>query len=482
MTLVVKSIFFLLIIFFNTSLHAQLNNPFDVKLTSVQIGEKTLPPSGWDAIKFQADKILKISFITEGRPSEQIYYRIYLDGDILETRYLKSEYSFKGFKTGLHIIRIIPVTQSGEVGKPLVTSLNAVEKIEEIEKQKEFSLNDLLFSPLAVYVLAGIIVLQFIFITVFLKRKSGNKIQESLMDQSLQELSELKHSYKRIIDELKNQNEENEHLRKKIKELEQNINMLESSNLHLLKQKEKLAESKRKLEILHKQKEELFTMAIHDIKNPASAIQNYIQLLNSYELNASEQQEIMASIVTSSENIIKLSHNMCDIIAKSMPEPKKQLMNASLMSIVDNVCNQNSSYAKTKKVKLLNKSSRDLPELSIDPEKIEEALDNLVNNAIKYAHPNTIVEVHSSVKQTDDKKVVVVEVKDNGVGLSEEDQKKCFQKGVKLTPTPTGLEQSSGLGLWIVKRIIDDHDGKVWVESKLNAGSTFGFELPVNSK
>ena len=382
----------------------------------------------------------------------------------------------------MHIIRIIPITLKTEVGKPLVYSFTVTDKSLQPNDQSKTNKIDLLSNPV-VYVLVGIVVVQFVIILFVLRKKNTNprpksRIPKNIIDQSLQELSELKHSHKRIIEEFKNQKEENEYLNKKIKELDQNVNMLEKSNVHLLQQKEKLAESKRKIEILQDQKEELFAMAIHDIKNPASAINSYIQLLNSYDLNAAEQQEIMASIVSSSENIVKLSHNMCEIIAKSMPEPKKLLTPASMIDIVDNVCNQNQSYAKTKKVKLLNKGSHDLPEVTIDFEKIEEALDNLVNNAIKYAPNDTIVEVHSYLKQTD-KKVVVVEVKDNGVGLSEEEQKKCFQKGVTLSPTPTGLEQSSGLGLWIVKRIIEDHNGRVWVNSKLNAGSTFGFELPV---
>jgi signal transduction histidine kinase len=186
----------------------------------------------------------------------------------------------------------------------------------------------------------------------------------------------------------------------------------------------------------------------------------------------------MVSLASSSENIVKLSQNMCEIIAKSMPEPKLGLAQTSLVNIINDVCNQNLSYAKTKKVKLLNKASRDLPDVMVDAEKIQEALDNYVNNAIKYALPDTVVEVRSFVKQSDKKKIIV-EVSDNGVGLSEEDMAKCFQKGVILSSQPTGFEQSSGLGLWIVKRIVEDHHGKVWVDSKLGAGSTFGFELPL---
>jgi signal transduction histidine kinase len=185
----------------------------------------------------------------------------------------------------------------------------------------------------------------------------------------------------------------------------------------------------------------------------------------------------MASLVASSEDIVKLSQDMCVIIAKAMPEPKLKLQSASLKELVDDVCNQNASYAKAKKVKFYNKNANELPEVKMDSEKIEEALDNLVNNAIKYAPPETIVEVRTYVKDLN-KKTVVVEVKDNGVGLSEDDLKRSFQKGSVLSAKPTGLEQSSGLGLWIVKKIIEEHGGKVWVESKQGVGSTFAFELP----
>ena len=394
----------------------------------------------------------------------------------METRLTENYYTFKKLDGGVHILRIIPVAFNGEIGRSLVYSFSVTgESISESAKEDESGQGSFLQNPIVIYVLIGIVIVQFILIGLLAAKRKGNKDDNKIKNQALQELSDLRHSHKRIIEEIKNYKEENEYLRTQIKQLDQNISMLEDANVQLIEQKEKLAESKRKLELLQTQKEEL--LAIHDIKNPASAIRSYIQLLNSYDLNASEQQEVMASLVSSSEDIVKLSVNMCDIIAKSMPEPKLAFSSSSLIKIIDNVCNQNISYAKTKKVKLLNKSSRDIPDLNLDPEKIEEALDNLVNNAIKYAPEGTIIEVYSYLKQ-DDKKTVVVEVQDNGVGLSEADAARCFQKGVILSSLPTGLERSSGLGLWIVKRIIDEHNGKVWVNSKSKAGSTFGFELP----
>ncbi len=456
---------------------SQLNDAFETKLTFVQVGDNVISEVDWDGLKVKKGLPVKFGFTAEGISK----FRIFLDGDIIETNLIGNEYSFSDLTAGIHILRIIPIQLDGNIGKPLVFSFTVFDDAQKnIQATQDTPGNEITISSIIVYIIGGIFLLQLALIIFLIVRRKGNKIDENEQKHALLELSELRHSYRRIIEEIKNLKDENEHLSRKIKELNTNIEMLEQVNLNLLKQKEKLSESKRKLELLNTQKEELFAIAIHDIKNPAAAIQGYIQLLNSYELNAAEQHEIMVSLASSSENIVKLSQNMCEIIAKSMPEPKLGLASSSMVNIINDVVNQNLSYAKTKKVKLLNKASRDLPDVMIDSEKIQEALDNYVNNAIKYALPDTVVEVRSFIKHGD-KKRVIVEVSDNGVGLSEDDVAKCFQKGVILSSQPTGFEQSSGLGLWIVKRVIEDHNGKVWVESKLGAGSTFGFELPIKS-
>ncbi len=472
----------LLISFFSASQQikssSQVNESFEVQLTSIHIGDKIVPQSDWEGLKIQQGIPIYFEFHSTGQVNQQIYYRVYLDGNILETKLLVNNYLLKELSGGVHILRVIPATINGEIGRALVYSFSIIDGTNTRTMLSEEGGRFGLFQPpTIIYLLIAIIIILLTIIIFLLRKRKGNKDDNKIKNQALQELSDLKHSHKRIIEEIKNYKEENDYLRTQIKQLNQNVSMLEEANVHLIKQKEKLAESKRKLELLQTQKEELFAMAIHDIKNPASAIRSYIQLLNSYDLNAAEQQEIMASLVSSSDNIVKVSSDMCEIIAKSMPEPKLSFSNSSLIKIVDDVCNQNISYAKTKSVKLINKGSRDIPDLKIDPEKIEEALDNLVNNAIKYAPEGTVVEVYSYVKQNGSKNVIV-EVQDNGVGLSEADMSKCFQKGIILSSQPTGLERSSGLGLWIVKRIIEEHNGKVWVKSKLGAGSTFGFDLP----
>lgn len=453
-----------------TIILAQKPGEISVSLTAVQKGTTVIDKSEWEKISVLKGETLYVGFTA----NETVFYRVFLDGVMIEPKLIESYYTLKKLGVGTHILKIIAYTENLVESAPLLLTFSVIEKA--AIRRTENTVSESKFTDTVyLYGLGGLCAVLFVIVIVLLAKKSPRDKNDH--NRLVEELSDLKYSYKRIKEELAHKNEENENLKNRIQELDYNVKILEKSNVHLVEQKEKLAEAKTRLEILHTQKEELFAMAIHDIKNPASAIRGYIELLNSYELNANEHQEIMASLVASSEDIVKLSQDMCTIIAKALPEPKLKFNKSSLKSLVDDVFNQNASYAKAKKVKLYNKNAIELPEVKMDSEKIEEALDNLVNNAIKYAPPETIVEVRTYVKDLN-KKTVVVEVKDNGVGLSEDDLKRSFQKGSVLSAKPTGLEQSSGLGLWIVKRIIEEHGGKVWVESKQGIGSTFAFELP----
>jgi len=225
---------------------------------------------------------------------------------------------------------------------------------------------------------------------------------------------------------------------------------------------------------LHQQKDELFAIAIHDIKNPAAAIKSFVELLESYDLNANEQQEIMQSLLDTSEQIVKLAQRISVEIASTKTTSNLIFEKTSLKNITDSVCKRNMAYAKQKGIKLVNQTSSAIPEIEIDNAKIEEVIDNLVNNAIKYSPSGTIVQMRTYFNS----EKIIFEVEDNGVGLSEEDVKNAFKKGALLSTKPTGDETRSGLGLWISKKIIEEHNGKIWLKSKSGVGSTFGFEIP----
>jgi signal transduction histidine kinase len=101
-------------------------------------------------------------------------------------------------------------------------------------------------------------------------------------------------------------------------------------------------------------------------------------------------------------------------------------------------------------------------------------VDNLLSNAIKFSLPGTTVTI--SVQTGPD--FFSIDVTDQGIGMSKEDIQNAFQRGVRLSARPTADEPSSGLGLWIVKRLVEAHDGSVTVQSEVGIGTTFTVMLP----
>ena len=115
-------------------------------------------------------------------------------------------------------------------------------------------------------------------------------------------------------------------------------------------------------------------------------------------------------------------------------------------------------------------------DILFDPERIAQVIDNLLRKAIKYSPYGSSITVTLEEKDG----MAEFRVRDEGPGISEEDQARMFGEFQKLSARPTGGEVSTGLGLAIVKKIIDAHQGSIKVESNLGEGSTFIFTIPLS--
>jgi len=114
--------------------------------------------------------------------------------------------------------------------------------------------------------------------------------------------------------------------------------------------------------------------------------------------------------------------------------------------------------------------------INADATKLREVIENLISNAIKYSEAGKEIKIY--VEELDQK--VTIKVTDEGPGMNDTDKEKVFGKFTRLSARPTAGESSTGLGLFIVKKLVELHGGKIWVESKMNEGSTFIVELPQN--
>lgn len=477
-----KSIFLLSLILLLNILSFPQAVKSSTTITSVQVQGQSVHPASWESIIINSSDTITFFFSTDYKTtiSDKTGYKLFLDDNQLES----SENQFitlKNLAAGIHVFKASAYSlKKGELrpaSLKFTVKNNAEIKNGTTPKEKDLE-NGGEGNKIIIYVLLGVIAILIIVIFILLKGRKGSNGNVSETQKSLpkDESEDYKYSYEKIKKEAKNLIEANNFLKIQITELKAYIKDLEDANVQLVTQKEKLQESNRQLSELQRQKDELFAIAVHDIKNPASIIKGLIELLTDYDLNAKEQQQIMQSLSETSIRIIDLAQKMSQVCARTQPEPEMLMEAASLKDIIDSVYKRNMAYANSKNIKLINNTSLNTPNVKVDKGKIDEVIDNLINNAIKYGPEGTVVQVKSFFNQSK----VTVEINDTGAGFSEEDMKKVFQKGMTLSTMPTGGETRSGLGLWIVKKIIEDHGGKITLESKKGHGSRFIFDLPIN--
>ena len=226
-------------------------------------------------------------------------------------------------------------------------------------------------------------------------------------------------------------------------------------------------------------KSEVLAIASHDLKNPLSAIAGISGLLLRRKRKLAEDDQGRADI-DSLKSIHDSSEHMTAIIKGLLLneglESGKMTINreeVDLNRLVSDVVKANRPNAERKNIELEIKSAETFS-TEADHQLLKECFDNYVNNALKYSPAETRVIV--SLQSRGDQ--VEFSVEDEGPGLSQDDQAKLFGKFQKLTARPTGGENSTGLGLSIVKTIAELHGGEVGCESKLGQGARFWIRLP----
>lgn len=155
-------------------------------------------------------------------------------------------------------------------------------------------------------------------------------------------------------------------------------------------------------------------------------------------------------------------------------EAKLRFEQVDLPVMTKRFCTYYDRIAGRKQIRFVSESTVDVPSVWTDRVATAAVLDNLFSNAVKYSPPGTRIWVHVSA----DRDGVVCRVRDEGPGLSEEDQANLFRPGARLTPKPTGGETSTGYGLAVAKELIERVGGTIWCESALGKGACFSFRLP----
>lgn len=237
-----------------------------------------------------------------------------------------------------------------------------------------------------------------------------------------------------------------------------------------------LEEKNTALEFLHEQKNQLLGMAAHDLRTPLGIVATYSQFLQQEagETLSEEQRDFLSKIRSSSSFMRDLVDDLLDITHFAAGEMKLHLSSVNLATLVENNTALNRTLAAQKQIELTYRCSPNISIIRADETKLEQVLNNLIGNAIKFSHPSSAIEV--SIDQGADH--VIISVRDEGQGIPNEELDGIFDPFQTTSTRSTAFEKGTGLGLAIVRRIIEEHGGKVHAESEMGKGSTFYVVLP----
>jgi len=230
-------------------------------------------------------------------------------------------------------------------------------------------------------------------------------------------------------------------------------------------------------EELNKMKTDLLATVSHELRTPLATIKGYATMMLDYfaRLNTNEKQEYLKSIDHSTDRLALLVDNLLDTSRMEAGLLKLEKHPTSIIKLLDTATTE--AKVRATRHYIVTRLKRDLPRVNLDSKRIRQVLDNLINNAVKYSPQGT--EVTISVKKEGNE--VLVSVTDHGTGIPSEELTNIFDRMYRIEERLYSGVDGLGLGLYICRRLVEAHGGRIWVESELGKGSTVIFTLPIDN-
>jgi len=243
---------------------------------------------------------------------------------------------------------------------------------------------------------------------------------------------------------------------------------------------EELARKNSELTHLDELKSDFMATMSHELRTPLTSIIGYSDMLLSGmtgELNE-KQGVFVESILRGGEALLNLINDILDLTKIEAGRLELNSESVDLRAALLGVLPVVKPRAQDKRIRISTFLPTDLPLISADPAKFNQILLNLLTNGIKYTHDNGSVSVEARI--TGD--MVEIWVNDTGIGMAKEDQNKVFQRFTQIDSSATRTQGGTGLGLTIVKELVELHGGTIRLQSKLGKGSSFIFTMPISTK
>jgi two-component system sensor histidine kinase BarA len=279
-----------------------------------------------------------------------------------------------------------------------------------------------------------------------------------------------------------------------------------TSHMHLASIREsyrELTKKNRELQAMHDEMKEFervksnFLATIsHELRTPLTSIIGYSDMLAegiAGELRE-EQQQFVQTIKKKGDELLKLIHSILDFSRIETGHLDVHWVKMNPKEVIEEAVGSKKDSAERRGTRLTVEIPGDLPEVSIDPDKIRVAVEHLVENGIKFSPPGGVVKVVAQIVTPDDEdapeegfgmvlmaapEMLEISVEDFGIGIPEGSQNEIFAPFTQLDASSTREQGGAGLGLAIVKQYAEAHGGKVLVKSKVGEGSKFTIRIPV---
>jgi len=235
---------------------------------------------------------------------------------------------------------------------------------------------------------------------------------------------------------------------------------------------------RQEIEKIDKAKSEFISIASHQLRTPLTAVKGYISMIleGTYGQLAEKQARPLENVYKSNERLIKLVNDLLSVSRIESGKLKLEPQKTSIEEIISNVVEELKIEAKKKNIYLnWEKPHKPLPKILIDIDKTKQIILNIVDNAIKYTKQGGVT---VSTKIQDSR--LKIQVKDTGEGMTEKEISYLFESFSRGKAGTHLYSEGAGLGLYIARKFVEMHQGKIWAESKgKDKGSTFYIELPI---
>jgi signal transduction histidine kinase/CheY-like chemotaxis protein len=255
---------------------------------------------------------------------------------------------------------------------------------------------------------------------------------------------------------------------------------------------EELKKAKEAAELANQAKTDFLNTVSHELRTPLTSILGFSDVIKKkllktiFPLIESDDGKIMKTvkqigeyldiIIVEGKRLTSLINDVLDLAKMEAGKVAWDMQTLAVEELIDHAMAVTDSLFEKKSLQLIKNIDAGLPDISGDRDRLIQVMVNLISNAVKFTEEGLVT---CSAKLIDGE--IVISVTDSGIGISEENQLKVFEKFKQVGDTLTDKPKGTGLGLPISKDIIEHHGGRIWVQSELGKGSIFSFSLPVVS-